>query len=121
MAFRPVTLILKTLIKGYQLLLSPVLAGRCRYQPTCSSYAIDAIDSHGPVKGLWLAIKRIGRCQPWGGYGYDPVPEKYSEKPSGEQPDFSIDAHSGALHRKGVCSHANPAMDIRNRELQAEK
>lgn len=46
----------------------------CRYTPTCSQYAIEAINKHGAIKGLWLAIKRIGRCHPWGGSGYDPVP-----------------------------------------------
>ena len=46
----------------------------CRYTPTCSQYAIEAISKHGAIKGLWLAIKRISRCHPWGGSGYDPVP-----------------------------------------------
>lgn len=46
----------------------------CRYTPTCSQYAIEAINKHGAIKGLWLAIKRICRCHPWGGSGYDPVP-----------------------------------------------
>jgi putative membrane protein insertion efficiency factor len=48
----------------------------CRYTPTCSNYAIDAIEKHGFIKGSYLAIKRILRCNPWGGYGYDPVPER---------------------------------------------
>ena len=53
-------------------------AGRpspCRYQPTCSSYALEALERHGAARGSWLAIKRIGRCHPWGGHGWDPVPE----------------------------------------------
>ena len=62
------------LIRLYQLILSPILGPRCRFQPTCSSYAIDAIKIHGGLKGSWLAIKRIARCHPWGGHGYDPVP-----------------------------------------------
>ena len=66
---------LKLLIKGYQLLISPFLAGNCRFEPTCSSYALDALDHHGPFRGVWLAIKRILRCHPLGGYGYDPIPE----------------------------------------------
>ncbi len=66
---------LRLLIRGYQLLISPVLAGTCRYQPTCSAYALDALALHGPFKGSWLAAKRISRCHPFGGYGYDPVPE----------------------------------------------
>ncbi len=64
------------LIKGYQLLISPILPSTCRYNPTCSHYAIEALQKHGLFKGGWLAIKRIGSCHPWGGSGYDPVPEK---------------------------------------------
>ncbi len=64
------------LIKGYQLLISPLLPSTCRYDPTCSHYAIEALQKHGFLKGGWLAIKRIGSCHPWGGSGYDPVPEK---------------------------------------------
>lgn len=63
------------LIRGYQLLLSPVLPASCRYQPTCSAYAIEAIQRHGALAGSWLAAKRLGRCHPWGGSGYDPVPD----------------------------------------------
>jgi len=65
-------------IKFYQLAISPMLAPRCRYQPTCSHYAVEAIEKWGVFKGIWLAIKRISRCHPWGGSGYDPVPEKES-------------------------------------------
>ena len=64
------------LIKGYQILISPLLPSSCRYDPTCSHYAIDALKTHGFLKGTLLAIKRIGSCHPWGGSGYDPVPEK---------------------------------------------
>lgn len=62
------------LIRGYQLLLSPWLPPSCRYQPTCSVYAIEAMERHGLLKGGWLAARRIGRCHPWGDSGYDPVP-----------------------------------------------
>lgn len=62
------------LIKGYQLLLSPLLPATCRYQPTCSHYSVEALKKHGFLKGSKLAIKRIMRCHPWGGSGYDPVP-----------------------------------------------
>lgn len=62
------------LVRAYQLLLSPMLGASCRYTPTCSQYAIDAIRKYGPFKGGWLAIKRIARCHPWGGHGHDPVP-----------------------------------------------
>ena len=62
------------LIKAYQYLLSPLLGASCRYTPTCSQYGIDAIRKYGPFKGGWLTLKRISRCHPWGGHGYDPVP-----------------------------------------------
>ncbi len=65
---------LRAMLRGYQLLLSPLLPGTCRYHPTCSEYAVTAIGIHGPAHGLWLAFKRICRCHPWGGYGMDPVP-----------------------------------------------
>jgi len=63
-------------VKLYQWLLSPLLGARCRYQPTCSHYMIQAIEEWGPIKGIWLGLKRIGRCHPWGGHGHDPVPKK---------------------------------------------
>ena len=69
------SLFLRALIRSYQLLLSPVLPGVCRHSPTCSEYAMDAVRLLGPLTGVWLALKRIGRCQPWGTSGYDPVPE----------------------------------------------
>ena len=59
---------------GYRLLISPWLPPSCRYEPTCSAYALDALKLHGPVNGSILAARRIGRCHPWGGHGYDPVP-----------------------------------------------
>ena len=61
-------------IKIYQKCISPLTPPMCRFTPTCSNYAIEAIKKHGPIKGMWLAIKRIARCNPWGGSGYDPVP-----------------------------------------------
>lgn len=64
---------------AYQVALSPWLGGRCRHVPSCSSYAITAIERHGPARGTWLALKRIGRCRPWGSSGYDPVPERKLE------------------------------------------
>lgn len=63
-------------LRGYQLLLSPVLGGQCRFHPTCSMYAREAISSHGAARGGWLALKRILRCQPFGSAGLDPVPPK---------------------------------------------
>jgi putative membrane protein insertion efficiency factor len=62
------------LIKGYQLLISPLLPPTCRFQPTCSHYAKDALIKFGLFKGGCLAVKRILKCHPWGGSGYDPIP-----------------------------------------------
>lgn len=70
------------LIRIYQLIVSPVIhmiagpGSGCRFHPNCSTYAIDAIRDHGALRGLWLAFRRILRCNPWGGQGYDPVPPK---------------------------------------------
>ena len=62
------------LIRIYQLIVSPVLGQKCRFTPTCSNYMLDALKKYGPFKGGWLGVKRIARCHPWGGHGYDPVP-----------------------------------------------
>ena len=62
------------LIRFYQLAISPYTPATCRYEPTCSTYSLEALKKHGLVKGGWLAIKRIMSCHPWGGSGYDPVP-----------------------------------------------
>jgi putative membrane protein insertion efficiency factor len=62
------------LIKIYQWIISPLLGPKCRFTPTCSHYAVEALKKYGPFKGFWLSLKRIGRCHPWGGHGYDPVP-----------------------------------------------
>jgi uncharacterized protein len=69
------TLLLRGLIRSYQLFLSPILPPACRYLPSCSDYAAEAIEKHGALAGTWLAMRRLGRCHPWGGSGYDPVPE----------------------------------------------
>jgi len=64
------------LIKLYSLLISPLLGSNCRYQPTCSEYSHQAFERFGAKKGGYLTVKRLCRCHPWGGSGYDPVPEK---------------------------------------------
>ena len=66
--------VLKYLIRGYQLAISPLLGPRCRFYPSCSHYAIEAIETHGSLRGTWLTIKRISRCHPWHEGGFDPVP-----------------------------------------------
>ncbi|MDS3860973.1 membrane protein insertion efficiency factor YidD [Thermosynechococcaceae cyanobacterium BACA0444] len=63
------------LIRVYQATFSAAFLPSCRYQPTCSNYAIEAIERFGVIHGAWLAVRRILRCHPWGGSGYDPVPE----------------------------------------------
>ncbi len=63
-------------IRAYQLVLSPLLGPRCRFYPSCSAYAVEAITTHGPVRGLWLAGRRLLRCHPWNPGGLDPVPPR---------------------------------------------
>ncbi len=70
----PLQYIFIGVVRLYQLVVSPILGPRCRFQPTCSAYAMDAIKLHGGLKGGWLAIRRIVKCHPWGGHGFDPVP-----------------------------------------------
>ncbi|MFT6369270.1 MAG: putative membrane protein insertion efficiency factor [Maribacter sp.] len=62
------------LVRFYQLAISPYIPATCRYSPTCSQYTLEALNKHGLFKGGWLATKRIFRCNPWGGKGYNPVP-----------------------------------------------
>jgi putative membrane protein insertion efficiency factor len=71
---RILSLPLIALIKLYQWVLSPLIGPKCRFTPSCSHYAIEALKKYGIIKGGWLFIKRISRCHPWGGQGYDPVP-----------------------------------------------
>ncbi|HEY7928933.1 MAG TPA: membrane protein insertion efficiency factor YidD [Steroidobacteraceae bacterium] len=66
--------LLRLLIRGYQLLVSPLLGPRCRFHPSCSHYALEAIDTHGAARGTWLALRRLLRCHPLHPGGYDPVP-----------------------------------------------
>ncbi|TMM49421.1 membrane protein insertion efficiency factor YidD [Sulfitobacter sabulilitoris] len=62
-------------VRAYRIVFSPWVGHNCRYQPTCSVYALEALSRHGGIKGTWLAARRIARCHPWGGSGYDPVPD----------------------------------------------
>ena len=78
-----VNLLFTTIFKGvvlfYKYAISPLTPSSCRYTPTCSTYAIDALKTYGPWRGGWMALRRIGSCHPWGGHGYDPVPPKEKE------------------------------------------
>ena len=82
-------------VRLYRWVLSPAKAllfgplGRCRFTPSCSEYALEALQRHGALAGSWLALKRIGRCHPWGGCGLDPVPERKSkvQSPKSKAPD----------------------------------
>ncbi len=80
---------LTELIRFYRAAISPWTPAACRYTPTCSAYALEAVERYGAARGLWLAIRRIGRCHPWGGSGFDPVPR-------------ASDAASGELRRDGM-------------------
>jgi uncharacterized protein len=81
---RAVVLLLKGPIWVYRMAISPWLGPKCRFQPTCSAYALDALDKHGPVTGTWLALRRLSKCHPitWlgGSHGFDPVPEPHANR-----------------------------------------
>lgn len=66
--------ILIALVRFYQLAVSPWLPPSCRFTPSCSTFALEALETHGGLRGTWLTLRRLGRCHPWGGHGYDPVP-----------------------------------------------
>ena len=88
-----VSALLRGLIRCYQLLLSPILpAHSCRFLPSCSVYGLEALDKHGALFGSWLTTKRLLRCHPWGGSGYDPVPEPKAHHARGRHD-----------HRSGSC------------------
>jgi putative membrane protein insertion efficiency factor len=75
---RVLGLVLRVAIRAYQLLISPAFLPSCRYYPSCSHYAAEAVERHGPGRGSVLAVRRLLRCHPWGGSGYDPVPRERS-------------------------------------------
>ncbi|MCS6970309.1 MAG: membrane protein insertion efficiency factor YidD [Planctomycetota bacterium] len=79
-------------IRCYKRWISPLLPPACRYQPTCSVYMMEALATHGAAKGLWLGLRRLCRCHPWGGYGWDPVPPASGSCTTGQ--DHTLRAHS---------------------------
>ncbi|MEO0624747.1 MAG: membrane protein insertion efficiency factor YidD [Pseudomonadota bacterium] len=70
----PLAWVIALPVRAYRLVLSPWVGMHCRFQPTCSAYALEALERHGAIRGTWLTIRRIARCHPAGGSGYDPVP-----------------------------------------------
>lgn len=74
MAGDPAAALLVALIRGYQAVLSPLFRGACRFEPSCSHYGVEAITTHGALRGSWLTLRRLARCRPFGGSGFDPVP-----------------------------------------------
>jgi putative membrane protein insertion efficiency factor len=80
------TRLLLALIAAYKRRLSPLLPPACRYLPTCSDYMAEAVQVHGPLRGLWLGSRRLCRCHPWGGHGWDPVPPPICRPPGGSAP-----------------------------------
>jgi hypothetical protein len=99
------SLLLRALIRVYQLFLSPVLPPRCRYLPTCSDYAAEAVLRHGALAGGWLALKRLLRCHPWGDSGYDPVPD-VAAVGRGRGDDYVPGVFTRAF-RRCACSHVD--------------
>jgi len=88
-AGRVAGLALRGMFRAYQLLVAPILGPSCRYYPSCSNYAAEAVARHGPARGSYFAVRRLLRCHPWGGSGYDPVPPlppRYPPPPSPGHP-----------------------------------
>jgi putative membrane protein insertion efficiency factor len=74
LAGRAAAVLLQTCIRFYQIAISPMFPGSCRFEPSCSQYGLEAIRRHGALRGAWLTVRRIGRCHPFGASGWDPVP-----------------------------------------------
>ena len=72
----PISFVISLPIRDYRVIFSPWVGHNCRYQPTCSAYALEALEKHGALVGVYLIVRRLLKCHPWGGQGYDPVPKK---------------------------------------------
>jgi putative membrane protein insertion efficiency factor len=97
-------------VRLYQLLVSPWLGANCRFQPPCSVYAIEALQSYGVLRGSWMAVRRIGRCHPWGGSGYDPVPGE------SDRAQDTITAEDLVKTRERILNHAYGFISRDNRD-----
>jgi uncharacterized protein len=86
MKYDPLRWTLIGFLRAYRLLISPLYGQVCRYHPTCSAYALDAVTTHGSLRGTWLAARRLARCHPWASGGYDPVPPRSSRASAGTSP-----------------------------------
>ncbi|QWF22179.1 membrane protein insertion efficiency factor YidD [Nocardioides sp. LMS-CY] len=82
MRYDPVRYALIGFLRAYRLLISPLYGQVCRYHPSCSAYALDAVTRHGSLRGTWLAVRRLARCHPWAAGGYDPVPPPRTSRSS---------------------------------------
>ncbi|MFO1127136.1 MAG: membrane protein insertion efficiency factor YidD [Rhodospirillales bacterium] len=91
---RPVML---ALIHAYRLLVSPILPLSCRFEPTCSAYGLEAVRRFGGLAGGWLILRRLGRCHPWGGCGYDPVPEAAPGRGAGRAGSIAGGTRGGVM------------------------
>lgn len=95
MRFSPLRAVLIGLLKLYRFTISPLYGQVCRYHPTCSAYALEAVTLHGGLKGSWLAVRRIARCHPWAAGGYDPVPGTATPDHLNPAPAGTVNATQG--------------------------
>jgi len=102
-------------LRAYKLCLSPLIPPACRFEPTCSEYAREAIETHGVARGAWLGARRLARCHPWGGHGFDPVPAPRRRRSPG---DARSDAGTRELRGDGV----GREVDLKNaKEMKAPR
>lgn len=98
------TRVLLLLVRGYQVAISPLLGPRCRFYPSCSTYAVQALQAHGALRGSWLAVRRLGRCHPWNPGGVDHVPTGGGRSsPSPTEPDHGSHDHLSPSEERTPC------------------
>lgn len=103
----PLAHLLRALVYLYRWTLSPFVGWHCRFQPTCSCYAIESLEKHGAIRGGWLTVRRLGRCHPWGGSGWDPVPG--TSAPSSSRGGLRRHHFDAADREKGMRRLLSPA------------